>query len=195
MPPKPGMRRKGVLANHPNRDELVRHLVLQTRKNVELAKQFGVTADSITRFKNRITEDEKVRVLAHHRRQQLEALPEDIEAVNTERKDISRTYDKLASRVEALIDKAEAKNDDAFALAAMEGLRKVLRDIATMQGKLAQQIKIDVSLTESREWGEMKGILQALCDEVPDAKEPLLRLMRERRLSVTKYEDPIDHAH
>ncbi len=192
MPPRPGMGRKGVLANHPNRDELVRHLVLQTKSNTELAKQFGVTSDSISRFKKRIPEEEKMRVLANRRRQQLEALPEDMNVVNEERKDVARTYDKLASRVEALIDKAERNNDDAFALAAMEGLRKVLRDIATMQGKLAQQIKLDVNLNESREWVEMKGILQALCDEVPDAKEPLLRLMRERRLSVAKYEEPLE---
>mgnify|MGYP001300228072 CR=1 FL=1 len=186
LPAQPG--RKGTLEYHPRRSELVKHIVLDTKTKVQLAKEYGVTPHTVLRFSKRISEQERVAVLAQHRR---ETLPADVAEVNEERKDIARTYDKLASRVEALIDKAEQRNDDAFALAAMEGLRKVLRDIATMQGKLAQQIKLDISLNDSREWIELKGILEALCDEVPQAREPLLRLMRERRLSVARHEVPL----
>ncbi|MCR9124791.1 MAG: hypothetical protein NXH82_01560 [Rhodobacteraceae bacterium] len=40
------------------------------------------------------------------------------------------TYESLAKRVKRLITQAESEDNDAFALAAMEGLRKVLRDLA-----------------------------------------------------------------
>jgi hypothetical protein len=68
----------------------------------------------------------------------------------------------------------------------MEGLRKVLRDIATMQGKLATNLTVNVSLVESKEWVTLRTIPQEVCDEVPEAREPLLRRMRHHVLSVTK---------
>lgn len=100
------------------------------------------------------------------------------------------TYESLAKRVERLITKAEQTEDDSFALSAMEGLRKVLRDIATMQGKLATNLTVNVSLAESKEWVTLRTILQEVCDEIPAAREPLLRRMRHHVLSVTK-EDTI----
>ena len=104
--------------------------------------------------------------------------------------DLAMTYESLAKRVEKLITKAETNEDDAFALAAMEGLRKVLRDIASMQGKLATNLTVNVSLSESKEWVLVRKILNEVCDEVPEAREPLLRKMRHHVLSVTK-EDTI----
>jgi hypothetical protein len=68
----------------------------------------------------------------------------------------------------------------------MEGLRKVLRDIATMQGKLATALTVNVTLAEAKEWVTLRAILQEVCDEVPAAREPLLRRMRHHVLSVTK---------
>jgi hypothetical protein len=71
----------------------------------------------------------------------------------------------------------------------MEGLRKVLRDIASMQGKLAQSLTVNISLSESKEWVTLRKILNEVIDEVPAAREPLLRKMRYHVLSVTKEED------
>ena len=114
------------------------------------------------------------------------AIEADTEVINQDRMDIAMTYESLAKRVERLITKAEQTEDDSFALAAMEGLRKVLRDIATMQGKLATNLTVNVSLAESKEWVTLRTILQEVCDEVPEAREPLLRRMRHHVLSVTK---------
>lgn len=94
----------------------------------------------------------------------------------------------MAKRVERLITKAEQNEDDAFALTAMEGLRKVLRDIATMQGKLATNLTVNVSLAESKEWVTLRRILNEVVEEVPEAREPLLRRMRHEVLSVTREE-------
>ena len=99
---------------------------------------------------------------------------------------IETAYDTLAKRVEKLITKAEENEDDGFALAAMEGLRKVLRDIAQMHGKMATSLSVEVKLAESPEWVTLKQIIREVCDEVPGAKEPFLRRMRHHVLSVTK---------
>mgnify|MGYP001094330906 CR=1 FL=1 len=70
----------------------------------------------------------------------------------------------------------------------MEGLRKILRDIATMHGKMSQELTVTQSLATSPEWVTLKAILNAVCVEVPAAREPLLRHMRHHVLSITKDE-------
>ena len=172
------------LAVHPNKDALIKHLVLGDKKLVDLGKMFGVHVETIYRFRTRfVTEEVRRSILAKVR---TDAIVADTGVVNDERLDIARTYDKLARRVEAMITKAEESDDAAFALAAMEGLRKVRRDIATMQGKLAHQLTVDIKLSEAAEWVELRGMLIDLCEEVPAAREPLLRMMRFRSLSVAK---------
>ena len=70
----------------------------------------------------------------------------------------------------------------------MDGLRKVLKDIATMHGRMSTNLTVTQSLAESPEWETMKKILRAVCDEVPEAQPVLLKHMRHHVLSVTKEE-------
>lgn len=156
-------------------------IILGRRSMFEVAKQVGIADTSVARWMRKMPEEERLRILAKNRVEGIEA---DAAVVNEDRMDIANTYESLARRVEKLITKAEAANDDAFALAAMEGLRKVLRDIATMQGKLATQVNVQVTLAQSPEWITMRAILQEVCEEVPAAREPLLRRMRKRVLSL-----------
>jgi len=118
----------------------------------------------------------------------IEPVEEATRVLNDGRMDVARTYESLARRVEKLITKAEENEDDGFALSAMESLRRVLRDIASMHGKLNPNLTVNLSLAESKEWAVMRRILQEVCDEVPAAREPLLRHMRHHVLSVTKEE-------
>jgi len=57
-----------------------------------------------------------------------------------------------------------------------------------MHGKMAQDLTVTQSLATSPEWVTLKSVLQAVCEEVPAAREPLLRHMRHHVLSVTKEE-------
>lgn len=156
-------------------------IILGRRSMVAVAKQMGIADTSVMRWMKKMPEEERLRILAKNRVEGIEA---DAATVNQDRMDVAVTYELLARRVEKLISKAEENEDDAFALAAMEGLRKVLKDIATMQGKLATQVSVQVTLAQSPEWITMRTILQEVCDEVPEAREPLLRRMRKRVLSL-----------
>lgn len=179
--------RKSVINQRSDRNEIIKDLVLKRRSVIELANRLGVSTSSVMRFRKRyITEEVTRSVLAKHR---MDGVQADTNIINEDRMDISRTYESLAKRVEKMITKAEANDDDAFALAAMEGLRKVLRDIASMQGKLAQSLTVNISLSESKEWVTLRKILNEVIDEVPAAREPLLRKMRYHVLSVTKEDD------
>jgi hypothetical protein len=53
-----------------------------------------------------------------------------------------------------------------------------------MQGKLAQQLTVQVSLMESREWIELRAILETIFRDHPAAGAAFLDQARRRRLSI-----------
>jgi hypothetical protein len=176
--------RRAAIDMRPDKGEIIRDIVLRRRPLSEIARRIGVHTDTVRRYKDeKITEEMRRSILAENR---IDAIKADTEVINQDRMDVAMTYESLARRVEKLITQAEEDDNPAFALSAMEGLRKVLRDIATMQGKLATNLTVNVSLAESKEWVTLRTILQEVCDEVPEAREPLLRRMRHHVLSVTK---------
>lgn len=185
-----GSGRRAVIDMRPDKNEIVKMIIkreLKTPDSIpygDIAKRIGVDFSTVQRYREeKITEEMRRKVMADLRVEDVES---DTAVLNDERMDVARTYESLARRVEKLITKAEDNEDDGFALAAMEGLRKILRDIATMHGKMATNLTVTQSLAESPEWVTLKAVLQAVCDEVPDAREPLLRQMRHHVLSVTK---------
>lgn len=170
-----------------DKDEIIRDLVLGNRSQLEIAALCGIDSSNVSRFmKKHVTEEMRRRIVAEDRQTRLEQATG---IFNDEALDAKATYDSLARRVEKLITRAEENEDDAFALAAMDGLRKVLRDIAQMQGKLAQNMTLNVTLAKAPEWVTLRNILQKVIDEVPEAREPLLRHMRYEALSITKEGD------
>tara|TARA_R110002072_G_scaffold201457_2_gene359189 strand:+ start:229 stop:804 length:576 start_codon:yes stop_codon:yes gene_type:complete len=176
--------RRAIIDMRADKNEIIKDIVLERRSLAEIARRLGVDYTTVQRYRDdKITEEMRREIMAENR---IAAIEADTEVINQDRMDIAMTYESLAKRVERLITKAEQTEDDSFALAAMEGLRKVLRDIATMQGKLATNLTVNVSLAESKEWVTLRTILQEVCDEVPEAREPLLRRMRHHVLSVTK---------
>ena len=176
--------RRAIIDMRPDRLSIIRDIVLEKRTLTSIAKMIGCDLTTVARYRDeKISEEMRRQIMADARIHQVES---DTEVINEDRLDISNTYESLARRVEKLITKAEQNDDDSFALAAMEGLRKVLRDIASMQGKLATALTVNVSLSESKEWVVLRQILQEVCAEVPAAREPLLRAMRHHVLSITR---------
>lgn len=178
--------RRAIIDMRPDKNEIIKDIVLERRPLAEIARRLGVDYSTVQRYRDdKITEEMRRSILAESR---IDTIKADTEVINQDRMDVAMTYESLAKRVERLITKAEQNEDDAFALTAMEGLRKVLRDIATMQGKLATSLTVNVSLAESKEWVTLRRILNEVVEEVPEAREPLLRRMRHEVLSVTREE-------
>lgn len=178
--------RRAVIDMRADKNEIIKDIVLGRRSLADIAKRIGVDPGTVARYRDdKITEEMRRSILAETR---IDTIKADTEVINQDRMDVAMTYESLAKRVERLITKAEQNEDDAFALTAMEGLRKVLRDIATMQGKLATNLTVNVALAESKEWVTLRRILNEVVEEVPEAREPLLRRMRHEVLSVTREE-------
>lgn len=175
--------RRSIIDMRSDKASIEREIILRSRPLIEIAKRIGISYESVARHRDKITEERRRAILAEARVSEVE---QNTGIINQDRMDIAVTYESLAKRVEKMITKAEASDDDGFALAAMEGLRRVLRDIATMQGKLATALTVNVTLSQSKEWVVLRTILQEVIDEVPEAREPLLRRMRHHVLSVTQ---------
>lgn len=176
--------RRAIIDMRPDKQEIIKDIVLERRSMADTARRIGVDYSTVQRYRDeKITEEMRREILAQERIQGIET---NTEIINQDRMDVAMTYETLAKRVERLITKAEQTEDDSFALAAMEGLRRILRDIAQVQGKLATNLTVNVSLAESKEWVTLRQILQEVCNEIPAAREPLLRRMRHHVLSVTK---------
>jgi hypothetical protein len=166
---------------HPRAADLNRDLVRGDSVR-GVAKKYGLLDDAVHRHsKNHLTEETRREIAVEIKRERAQEVATEL---NDERLDIANTYEALARRVERLITKAEQEGNDGLALASMEGLRKVLHDIATMQGKLAQQLTLQVSLMESREWIELRAILETIFRDHPAAGQAFLDQARRRRLSI-----------
>lgn len=175
--------RRSVIEMRPDKNEIERDIVLDRRSLADIGRRIGVHPDTVRRYGNQIPEERRRAIMAQARISEVEG---HTEIINQDRMDISNTYESLAKRVEKLITKAEENGDDAFALSAMEGLRKVLRDIAMMQGKLATALTVNVTLAESAEWVTLRTILEVVFLENPEAKRRFLELARHHVLSVSK---------
>jgi hypothetical protein len=166
---------------HPKRADLDRALV-RGDKIAGIARKYGIQNDAVHRHsRTHLTEEQRREIAVDLKRERAQAVATEL---NDERLDVGNAYEALARRVERLITKAEQEGNDGLALASMEGLRKVLHDCATMQGKLAQQLTVQVSLLESREWIEARTILETIFREHPAAGQMFLDLARRRRLSI-----------
>jgi hypothetical protein len=149
--------RRSIIDMRPDKASIEREIVLGLRPLTEIGKRIGISYESVARHRDKITEERRRAILAEARVAEVE---QNTEIINQDRMDIAVTYESLAKRVEKMITKAEANDDDGFALAAMEGLRKVLRDIAMMQGKLATALTVNLTLSQSKEWVQLRQILQ-----------------------------------
>jgi len=177
---KPGAQCQCCL--HPRRPELDRDLV-RGDKQAQVARKYGLHSDAVNRHnKSHLTEEMRREIAVELKRERAQTVADEL---NDERLDIGNTYEALARRVERLITKAEQEGNDGLALASMEGLRKVLHDIATMQGKLAQQLTVQVTLLESKEWIVVRDLLEGIFREHPAAGQAFLEQARRRRLSIS----------
>lgn len=167
---------------HPRIDEINRAIIGGVAQ-AAVGRKFGLTVDSIRRHaENHITEELRRAIMVDLKRERQQNIADEL---NDDRLDIANTYESLAKRVGKLIDRAEENGDDTLALASMEGLRRVLSDIAKMQGKLAQQLTVQVSLNDSPEWIKLRDMLEVVFSAHPEAKAMFLQLAKRERLSIT----------
>lgn len=184
-----GPGRPSQVKSHPKCEQIERDIVLKNGSRPVIAKRYGINVHAVerhwqTHLKN--DEEKKRKILLDA---QIDDHEQTANALNEDRLDISRTYEALARRVEKLISKAEENEDHGLALASMEGLRKILRDIAQLHGKLAQTLRVEVSVMDSPEWIQLRDILEQTFIEHPQAKQRFLEIAGRRRLSIARRPD------
>lgn len=182
-PPIPPVTARGTqVTNHPKLTDIDRDLILKIAIRREIAEKYNLDYDAIYRRAQYLDTfpDYKRDVIAYAK---LEKMRHEAAQNNEESLEIASMYNALAKRVEKMIDAAEKAKEPGLALAAAEGLRKVLKDIATMQGKLAQTFRVEMTISDSREWQELKDILATVFQQHPDAQATFLAAVRDARIT------------
>lgn len=175
---------KSKLETHPDRAVIESDWVLKRRKLQEIAADVGMHESSVSRFfKTNLTEERRREIIAEDRIARAEKING---MLSDERLDVARTYETLAKRVDRIVTRAEENEDDAFALAGLESLRKVLKDIASMQKLLSDNLTVTVALTDAPEWLRIRAVFRELVDVYPEIRPTLLRLLNEEKLSITE---------
>lgn len=167
---------------HPSRDEAVKGVVLGQITHANAAALVGVNQSSFTRYFNKhVTDEERYAIRAAAR---VATVQENVGIVEEEAIDYKRTMNSLLRRVDTMLSEAEQTDQPALALSAARELRKTLMDAARLNGLLKDNVTVEVKLLESREWVAVRSILRELCEQVPEARTPLLQLMRKEKLAV-----------
>lgn len=181
---------KAKIELHPQHHELVADLILKRKSTAEVAKIVGCHVSSVNRYMQvKVDDMTRHEVIAKDR---VARANEITSMLNDERLDVARTYEALAKRVDRIVTRAETSEDDAFALAGLESLRRVLKDIASMQKLLSDNLTVTVALASSPEWLRVRAIFRELVDAHPEIRPTLLRLLNQEKLSITKGDSSAD---
>lgn len=165
---------------HPHRDEIDLAIVASQKSDQAIGNEYGLSRDSIWRRREALKKD-PLRWQELHTKARENALAEMTGTTAADSMNVAAAYDALAKRVERMLDAAEADDNPALALAAANGLRRVLADIATLQGKMAKHLNITVALAEQKEWQQLRDMLDITFRNHPDARDTFLAHVRAHR--------------
>ena len=171
---------------HPRVAEIERDIALEVGGRREIAEKYGISYDAVWRHADKLKKHNPGRIRELIAEEQSNALRAEVMQHKDQVLDVAAAFNRLAGRVEKILDKAEEAEQPGMELAAAESLRRVLKDIATLQGKMAQTFNVNIAITDQKEWLELRELLAVVFDRHDDAKQTFMALAAKRGLSVAK---------
>ena len=177
---------KSQVERHPKVAEIERDIALRTGPNREIAERYGISYDAVWRHEEKLKKHNPARLRELISEEQSNALRAEVMQHKNQVLDVAAAFNALANRVTKILDKAEEAEQPGLELAAAESLRRVLKDIATLQGKMAQTFNVNIAITEQKEWLELRELLAVVFDRHEEAKQTFMELAAKRGLSIAK---------
>lgn len=175
--------RRCAACNHNKRPLLDKDLVLGMSMR-EAAEKFGLTKDIMHRHSKHIDEALRRKILAQDIRDNEVAEQQAVAGVlNDERVEVQGGLKRVVKEIEEILGRAKEKNDDPLALASLKEMRNTLVDLAKVYGQLKTSLTINVALTDSPEWAELRQVLIDVFRDHPDAERTFVE--RAHKLGVT----------
>ena len=151
----------------------------------EVAEKFAVSKDAANRHnRNHIDESQRRKVIARDIRDNEVTEQQQVAGVlNDERVEVQSGLKRVVKEIEAILDRAKKQNDDPLALASLKEMRNTLVDLAKVYGQLKTSLTVNVALSDSPEWLELRSILLGVFEKHPAAGKAFIE--RARRLNVS----------
>ena len=160
------------IETHPKRNDIERDIAIGAGSHREIAERYGISKDVVWRHSSRLKNDEPERIRELVQAEQQRRLTADFAEHKTQVMDVAGAFNKLAERVGKIIDKAEEAEEAGLELAAANSLRRVLRDIATLQGKMAQTFNVNVAIADQRNGSNCAIFLPSRSTRIPRPSKP-----------------------
>lgn len=168
---------------HPRR-HLIDEAIVSGRKVTAIAKEFGLHRDAIRRHaENHIDEERRKEIMVDLKHQRIAKLDAEL---NQDRSDISKGLNRIINEIDGILQRAKEAGDDGMALVALRDMRHTLLDLAKLHGQLQNISTVRVEIGETPQWAQLKNILIAVFDEVPEAREVFARKTAHLKLIEAK---------
>ena len=150
----------------------------------EAAEKYGLSKDACSRHnRNHIDEAQRRKVIAQDvRDQQVTEQQEIAGTLNDERVEVQSGLKRCIKEIERILEEAKDDEDKQMQLAALKEMRSALTDLAKIYSGLRASLTINVALTDSPEWLELRSILVGVFNEHPAAGRAFVE--QARRLNV-----------
>ena len=151
----------------------------------EVAAKYAVSKDAANRHnRNHIDETLRRKVIAANLRDQQVMEQQEITGVlNDERVEVQGGLKRCIGEIERILEEAKGDEDRLTQLSALKEMRSASVDLAKIYSGLRASLTINVALTDSPEWLELRSILVEVFGEHPAAGKAFVE--RARRLNVT----------
>lgn len=175
--------RRCLACTHNKEPMISKDAVLGNGSLSEIGERYGLSRDVIHRHKQHIDEAKKRRIFAQAARDEEVTEQQEIAGrLNDERVEVQSGLKRCIKEIERILEEAKGDEDRILQLAALKEMRSALIDLAKIYGTLKQSLTINVSLTDSPEWLELRSILVDVFREHPAAERMFVE--KARRLNV-----------
>ena len=155
------MPRKCTICDHPQRDEIDRALI-ETQNIAKIAERYGVNYHALFRHKQHLPTELKKAQEA----QEVARATSLLEQIT-----------ELRDRALRILEKAENAGKLKIALDGIKEARECLELLAKLQGELAQEGTINVTI--SPQWLEIRTIILKALEPYPEARIRLAEALKE----------------
>ena len=150
----------------------------------ECAEKYGLSKDACNRHNRKhVDEAQRRKVIAQDVRDQEVTEQQQVAGVlNDERVEVQSGLKRCIKEIERILERAKDDDNAALQLSALKEMRQALIDLAKIYGTLKQSLTINVALTDSPEWLELRAILVDVFNAHPEAERAFVE--KARRLNV-----------
>lgn len=143
-----------------------------------VARELKISETTVGRYMSRVTEEERLEILAkHYHEAKVKAAIQNAEVVNELGDDVQQDVKWLLRELKTLLSDAKGDEDRVLQLGTLKELRQSLLALADLQGKLSRKVEVHFALHESPAFLELRRVMIEVLDRHPEAKADFLERM------------------